>query len=292
MRLNMTGILKRNEGKFSGFDGTSLYYQDWLQPTPTKGIFIITHGQAEHSDCYNRLIKGIKHCGWSFYAWDMRGHGRSDGKRGYAGRFDYYVQDYEIFLNKILNSPETAGLPVILLAHSMGALVQLSFLTAKGTPSRVKAQVLSAPLLAIPFAVPPIKDLAAKLAFKVYPQLTLWNELNNTQLTRDQSVLAEYPKDPLRHDRISPGVYLGFQEAAQIVLEKAQNIKLPTLLQLAGSDSVTSTPVSEQYFTRLGSSIKKKIVYENALHEIYNDTIRSKTYQDIEEFVLPFSKTL
>jgi alpha-beta hydrolase superfamily lysophospholipase len=288
----MTGTLKRNEGKFSGFDGTSLYYQDWIQPNPAKGVFIITHGQAEHSDCYNRLIKGIKACGWSFYAWDMRGHGRSDGKRGYAGRFDHYVKDYELFLDKILSSPETAGLPVILLAHSMGALVQLSYLTSKGAPSRVKAQILSAPLLAIPFAVNPLKDMAAKLAFKVYPELTLWNELKNTQLTRDQSVLAEYPKDPLRHDRISPGVYLGFLETAQIVLEKAQNIKIPTLLQLAGSDPVVSTPTAEQYFTRLGSSIKKKIVYEHALHEIYNDTIRNATYQDITEFVQPFSKNI
>lgn len=281
---------KRSEGKFKGYDGIPLFYQDWLLTSQkSKGLLVITHGQGEHSDCYNRFIQGVSSLGWSMCAWDWRGHGRSEGKRGFALDFEEYVKDYQIFLDLVLNSKEYADLPIVLTSHSMGGLIQLTYLSrAKEISPRIKAQTLSAPLLAVPFEVNPIKDGAARLANRIYPKLTLWNELNTSQFTRDTSVLAEYPKDPLRHDRISPGVYLGFLRCAQEVMEHAAQIKLPSLLQLAGKDSVVSTPKAQDFFGLLGSSIKKLKIYPDSFHEIYNDLDRTDAFSDFIDFVRPF----
>lgn len=280
--------MKRTESHFKGFDGINLFFQEWLQEQPAKGLVIISHGQGEHSDSYQRLIEGVASSGWNFIAWDWRGHGKSQGKRGYAADFSDYVKDYSIFIDLILSMKEFENLPIILLGHSMGGLIQLNYLTThKLNENRIKAQILSSPLLGLTVKVPQIKDMAARLAHKIYPQITMHNELTESQFTRDPQVLASYPKDSLRHHKISPGVYIGFLRGIEEVFKSAGSINLPTLMQLSGNDTVVSTPASERFFEVLGSKIKKKYVYSDRQHESYNDLGREEVYQDFLDFLQP-----
>lgn len=286
--MKMKNPWKRNEGYFFGEDGTKLFYQEWSRPEP-KGLMIITHGHGEHSECYHRLIDGLYSSGWSFMAWDWRGHGRSDGKRGFAGHFSHYVSDFRQFLQLLSQQDEYKTRPWICLAHSMGGLIQTEAFLANQLNLPIKAQILSAPLMGLRLEVPILKDLAALAAFHVYPKLTLWNELNPDQFTRDLEVLKEFEADPLRHDRISPGVYLGFLQAFENIHQRAAEIKLPTLLQLAGHDTVVSNKDSEKFLEKLGSPLKKKLIYPQSFHEIYNDLDRESAIKDIAEFIKAFA---
>lgn len=284
----MVGTLnsfKQNEGRFEGHDGISLYFQEWVPTTPPKGLFLITHGHGEHSDSYARFINGLSNTGYAFIAWDWRGHGRSDGKRGYASHFTDYVKDFNIFLDRVLKMPEFKDLYIILSAHSMGGLIQISGLLERSPDPRIQAQILSAPLLGLTVDVPVMKDIAARVALQLYPKLTLWNELTNEQFTRDPGVLQEYPKDALRHDKVSPGVYLGFIQAISECQNRAALIKLPTLLLLGGKDSVVSTPAAERFFRHLGSQKKQLKIFPESLHEIYNDLDRNEAFEQIREFI-------
>ncbi len=271
---------KRSESEFKGYKNALLYLQKWETEQPS-GTFVITHGQAEHSDCYNRLIEGLKPLNWNFVAWDLRGHGRSEGKRGYASHFMNYVRDYEIFLSLIL--PEINHQPVILLGHSLGGLIQLRMLLEK--PSLpITAQVLSSPLLGIAVEIPVIKEKAAHLLNFIYPRITLNNEIRYEQLTRDQAIQKSYEHDPLRHDCISPSVFLGMQECMSYVMNHANKIKIPTFMQIAGKDTVVSRPKNEELFEKISSANKQIIIYKDAPHEIYNDIIRETAYADLMSF--------
>lgn len=280
---------KRQEGYFSGFENQKLFYQEWTRNNP-KGLLVITHGHGEHSECYHRLVDGLYDSGWDCVAWDWRGHGRSEGKRGYAGHFSHYVWDYRKFLELLLKQEAYKNLPWITLGHSMGGLLQAHELMDTKINLPVKAQILSSPLLGLRVEVPFVKDLAALAAFHVYPKLTLWNELKPEQFSRDPAVLEEYTKDPLRHDRMSPGVYIGFLQAFEFVHKHAPEMKLPTLMQLAGQDTVVSNIDSEKFFEALGSPLKTKNVYHDSLHEIYNDLDRESCFRDIMDFIRPFSR--
>lgn len=286
--MQMKNPWKRHEGYFKGYNTEKLFYQEWSQPQP-KGLIIITHGHGEHSESYHRLIDGLYGSGWNFIAWDWRGHGRSEGKRGYAGHFSHYVGDYQKFLELLSRQSAYRQLPWVTLGHSMGGLIQTNELLQNKMNLPIRAQILSAPLLGMRVEVPLLKDVAALAAFHVYPKLTLWNELYPHQFTRDTEVLKEYEKDPLRHDRMSPGVYIGFLQAFEFVHKHAGSLRLPTLLQLAGQDSVVSNTDSERFFEALGSPLKKKILYPESFHEIYNDLDREKSFQDIIDFIRPFS---
>lgn len=280
---------KRQEGYFSGYENHKLFYQEWTRSNP-KGLVVITHGHGEHSECYHRMVDGLYESGWDFVAWDWRGHGRSEGKRGYAGHFSHYVWDYQKFLELLTKQEAYQNIPWIALGHSMGGLIQTHELieTKKSLPFR--GQILSAPLFGVRVEVPLLKDLAALAAFHVYPKVTLWNELEQTQLSRDPAVLQEFSKDPLRHDRMSPGVYIGFLQAFEFVHRHAAKLTLPTLLQLGGQDTVVSNVDSEKFFENLGAPLKTKKIYHDSYHEIYNDLDRQNCFKDILEFLRPFSK--
>ncbi len=93
-------IYKRSESFFAGDGDVRLFFQSWEHPEAQKSM-IITHGQGEHSESYHRLIESLADQKCNFYAWDLRGHGRSDGRRGVVQEFDEYCRDFQIFLKMI-----------------------------------------------------------------------------------------------------------------------------------------------------------------------------------------------
>ena len=114
----------------------------------------------------------------------------------------------------------------------------------------------------------------------------MWNEIRNDQLTRDPDVIREYEQDVLRHDRISPGVFLGFQPAWNFVRSRAGEIRVPTLFQLPEQDPVVKTAVSLEVFGNLGSAEKELKVYgEGSRHELYNDIGRKAALSDLKTFL-------
>lgn len=277
-------MYRRHEGFLQGHDHTQLFFQVWENPEAT-GTIIIHPGQGEHSECYNRVVEAVKDHRWSVWCLDARGHGRSDGKRGYAANFEDYVRDYKIFLRKVLADSRVTGKPVVLLSHSMGGLIQLKTLIDE-PDVKVTAQVCSAPLLGLALPVPPWKSNAAQLMNRIYPKITMWNEIRNEQLTRDLDIIREFEHDVLRHDSISPGVFLGFQPAWEYVRQNAAQIKTPALFQLPEKDPVVSTEASLDVFAQLGTSAKELKVYgDGARHEMYNDIHRQTVFKDLNDYL-------
>jgi hypothetical protein len=213
----------------------------------------------------------------------LRGHGRSNGKRGYAANFNDFVYDMEIFLEEAFKTFKFKA-PVILLGHSMGGLIQTKFLITNPNKFQIKAQVLSSPLFGFSVAVPSIKDKAARILYATFPKVTLGNELSYDMLTRDASVIAEYEKDHLRHDVISSGIYLGMIDSFQMVFPRAHEITLPTFMQIAENDPVVSSLKAKEFFELISSANKRIVIYDDgARHENYNDIHRDKVFQDLEK---------
>ncbi len=281
-----TNLFNRSEIFFNGYDGTKLFLQKWIKPE-AKGTILITHGQAEHSDCYHRLIQAFENEAWNFIAWDMRGHGRSAGLRGYAKDIDDYVLDFQIFLELCKNLPEVKDHPVVVLGHSMGALVQECSLIDKKT-SGLTAQILSSPLFGFAIEVPVWKDTGSYFINQFLPQLTLGNEIKNSDLTRDPEVIREFEQDTYRHGKISAGVYIGMKREMLKVTSRAAEITLPTLLHIADDDPIVSSPVALQFFETILSEKKHLKIVEGGRHELYNDTARGEVFKTVIDFLKPY----
>ncbi|KHD89565.1 MAG: hypothetical protein OM95_03005 [Bdellovibrio sp. ArHS] len=276
-------MYKRSEGFFKGYQDINLFFQIWDNPN-ARGTVIINHGQGEHSESYHRLIKAFENDQWSFYGWDLRGHGRSEGRRGYVAQFDDYCKDYKIFLDMVLKEDKVKKGPVILFCHSMGALIELKTLL-RNPDLRCDGIVVSSPLLGVSVPVPTYKSKGAVLLNTLLPTITMGNELTNDMLTRDPDVIREFEQDALRHNRISPGAFLGFLESFEYVRPRANEIKKPALFVIAENDPVVSSLEAKKFYDKLGSQKKDIYIYPEAKHEVVNDIMRTTVFADIKKFL-------
>lgn len=253
-------------------------------PPKPRGAIILTHGLAEHSECYGSFAKLLGEDGWAIFAWDLRGHGRSSGKRGFATGLEEYVRDLFLFYSVVEEHTKDLKCPTFLFGHSMGGLITLRTMIEYG-PLKFSGVLLSSPALGIAVPVPKIKDQLARFSVQWFPKITLYNEIKFADLTRDEDLIKSYYSDPLRHDKISPGIYLSMVENFKVVFDQSDKITLPTLMQLAGRDRIVSTPAAQQFFERLNISKKELHIYPDSFHEIFNDLDRDSAFADIKYFL-------
>lgn len=280
-------MYQRSEKFFNGHDGTKLFMQKWLTPTSAKknnGTLLITHGIGEHSDSYHRLIKGLEHSGWNFAGWDLRGHGKSDGIRGYARDFEDLVMDYRIFLDQCFNDPDIKNKPIIVLGHSMGGLIQTCGLLIK-QDTVITGQILSSPGFGVSLQVPLWKDIGAGFLNNLLPQLAIPNGILPEQLTRDPDVIREYEQDSYRHTKMSAGIYLGMKRKFDEVRERAGEIHIPTFMCISNHDPVVSSEAALHFFDLIHSEQKKLKIVENGPHELFNDIVRTEVFKAIQDFL-------
>ena len=169
----------------------------------------------------------------------------------------------------------------------MGATIQLKTLI-DNSQFEIRAQVVCAPLLGLALAVPKIKETAASILDFIAPQMTLWNEIRNQQLTRDPLVIAEFQKDSLRHDRISSGVYLGFVQAFDYIKQRTEKITTPSLWQIPEVDEIASSAASKLIYKDLNQDRHQMITYKDRKHELYNDLGREEVFEDLRNFLKSF----
>src|SRR5712672_626229 len=114
-----------------------LYSETFLPAGAPKGIVVITHGYAEHCGRYHEVAHVIVNAGWAAFSYDVRGHGKSPGERGYIDRFAIYLDDLAA-MQDAARALATADAPLVLLGHSHGGLIALRAL-ADERPPRVAA---------------------------------------------------------------------------------------------------------------------------------------------------------
>jgi alpha-beta hydrolase superfamily lysophospholipase len=282
--LDNRTMIQRSEGYFRGYNDFELFYQTW-KGANSRGTLVVTHGLGEHSEAYTRLAEGVVPGDWDLYAWDLRGHGRSEGERGVIRAFSDYCEDLRAFADFV--KKQNPGKPLVLIGHSMGGLITTTAVIKFGDMG-AKSLCLSSPLFGIAVQVPPLKEKFGKFAANLLPNLTLHNELNFADLSHDPKMQEEYEKDILRHDRISTKLFVEILENMAFCLRSGERIKLPFLMQLAGADRIASSLTAQQFFEKVASQNKELKVYDNYFHEIFNELGRETVFSDLKAWLKQF----
>ena len=71
---------------------------------PMRGVVMIVHGIGEHSGEYGHVVERLVPAGFAVYGFDLRGHGRSPGRRAFIRSWDDYRQDVRAFLSLVARS--------------------------------------------------------------------------------------------------------------------------------------------------------------------------------------------
>lgn len=273
--------LRRSEGSFRSGGGISLLYRAWEVDNARAAIMIV-HGLGEHGGRYEGFAASMAGVGFSSYACDLRGHGRSEGRRGHVRSFGVYLQDLDRFRREV-EGFTPGGLPLFLLGHSMGGLIALRYL--EGYRTRLAGAIISAPWLATAMPVPRWKATAAAALARVLPALPLSNGLKPEHLSHDRRVAEDYRADPLVHDRITPRLFLEASAAMGLVLQHADRVTAPLLFLVPESDRIVDAQRSLQFARQLPTHLTTIRSYPGMYHEVLNEVDAQLVVRDIRHWI-------
>ncbi len=273
------GNMNYIEGTFTSFDGTSLYFREWSVKEPLANILII-HGLGEHSGRYLKLAEDFNKSGFSVFAFDLRGHGRSGGKRGHIMNFNEYLYDVDNFKQMLhKRSPK----PLFILGHSMGGLIAMNF-TIKNQ-AEIQGLITSSPLFRIRAKVPEWKKKLGVFLSSRIPSLSMSNGLNPYHLSHAPEVVKAYIKDPLVHRKVTARWFTEITKAMEETFRIAKRLNVPVLMLHGGEDLLTDPKGSEDIFELLTVRDKTLKIYNGFYHEIYNEVEREKPVADTIEWM-------
>ncbi|MDI6756252.1 MAG: lysophospholipase [Thermodesulfobacteriota bacterium] len=247
-------------------DGLTLAVRRWEPEREPKAVICLVHGLGEHSGRYHHWGVFLKRAGYALLAFDLRGHGRSQGQRGYAPKFRALLQDISLSLEE--GQKLYPGRPLFLYGHSMGGMLVLNYVLRHHP--KLAGVIVTSPLLRTAFAPPVWKVVIGRIMYYLWPTLSLANELDCQGISRDPEVVHAYQNDPLVHDRLTPRLGIDILRGGLWALEHANEFTLPLLLMHGDADSIVSAGASGEFALRAGNFCTLKI-WPGLYHELHNE---------------------
>jgi alpha-beta hydrolase superfamily lysophospholipase len=266
---------------FKAADGNKLFFQSWSPEGKPEMVIAMIHGLGEHSGRYQHWAKKFCEESFAFAAFDLRGHGKSEGKRGKIPSIEVALNDIGLFLAKV--NVIFPGIPAILYGHSLGGNLAVNYILSR--ENKLDALVLASPWLKLSFPVPKYKQLLSDLVGPLMPSLILPNGLDPQYLSRDQEVIVKYQSDPLVHDRTSAGFYLSGSRAGEKAISRAVDIKIPVLIMHGTADGLTSHEASKSCSENSGDNVTLKL-WDGFYHELHNEPEKDEVFSYITGWLL------
>lgn len=253
---------------------TEFYGQIWEAKT-TKAVVVLAHGMGEHSGRYQHVAKKLTDNDFSVVTFDHFGHGKTTGKRGHNPSFEAVLESVSKTIEKAKELFPRK--PIFLYGHSMGGNVVINYAIRK--KHTLKGIIATSPFLKLAFQPPKIKLVVGKLLQKIAPSITMGNELDANDISREKIEIAKYVNDLLVHDKISPNFSLTFIETGQWAIENANKLQTPMLLLHGTGDKIIDYKGSQEFAKNSKNTTLK--LYEGGYHELHNDLCKEEMLQDV-----------
>lgn len=237
----------------------------WDAPHP-RAVMLLQHGFGEYAERYvpeySALIPNLLKIGLSVYAFDLRGHGHSPGKRAVTD-VDTAVADHLAARREL----EAQPLPIFLMGHSLGGIVTATSVVRY--PGNVRGVILSSPALLVKANV--LTRLFARVVATIAPALPVKN-LPACGVSRRPDHLRSMAADPLLYRGGMPA-----KLAASVLFTSQRNWgrypcwNVPTLAVHGTADTLTEPEGSRQFITTISSDDKTLHLVKGGYHELLND---------------------
>jgi acylglycerol lipase len=259
------------------FDGTPL--KCLIRETGSHKWLIVTHGLGEHLGRHEFFLKLFSQ-NFNIAIYDLRGHGRSGGKKAWVEHFGDFAKDLDAVIQYF---KKNFGLKdYVLFGHSMGGLIVSDYMQNHVKEDLYPEKVfLSSPAVAAPGLMGPVFSNAPKFILESLtklPTLPVAKVLDLRKLSHDSRVYESYIKDEYTQLKIHTKLYLEVTKASRDVFSRPLRIKCPLFCAIGTEDALVHPGLMIKYFTEIEKNAQLN-VFEGGYHELHNE---------IEKFKKPY----
>ncbi len=258
---------------FQTFDGQNLFGRAWYPSERAQAVVGLIHGLGEHSGRYTHVAEWFGKERIALIAFDLRGHGRSEGKRGDAPSFESYMRDLDAFQQQI--EARFDNTPCFYYGHSMGGLLMLNYLIRR--QPKILGAISSAAGLHTPLTQQKLKLALVQTLSRWTPKLAIPSGLDANAISRDQNVVQRYRADPLVHGLVTLRMAQATIPAIDFVFQHADQIGVPLLILHGTADQLTFSSGSEELARKVPKG--KLILFEGLAHELHNEPEKETVFQ-------------
>jgi alpha-beta hydrolase superfamily lysophospholipase len=274
-------------GRFtSPVDGTTLATYAWDDVAEPRGVVQVAHGLAEHSARYDRLALALNEAGFRVFASDHRGHGRSitglPGDFGSPG-FDGLIADVAAFGAAI--AADQAGLPLFLVAHSMGSFAAQSVMLDH---SEQYAGVVLSGSTSLDVLAAGLAEAEGPVGLEAF-NASFEHRTGYEWLSRDEYEVDLYVADPLcgfdLPDETVPALFGSAGRLADPQELGRIRPDLPVLIVSGGADPLAGNgdlvELLGKRYRDAGLRDVTVSVHDGARHEVFNETNREEITAEV-----------
>lgn len=274
-------------GFITSVDQTQLFYRYWPARAAWNGrVVLVLHGIGYHSAPYKVIADTLNPHGTDVYGLDGRGHGLSQGRRGFVGTSIEVGADVECMIRFVRQQRPAAR--IFLLGDSMGASLALNYAKRNG---RELAGLI---LLALALNLDMSQYLSLE-SLSLMPYFALAHREPVISLvgrrleesTRDSEFVARRRVDPLAYKNVSFGYLLDVQRLVFGWRWKiAPRVHAPTLVIKGGKDRVVSHRECVAFDRFSASADKTFKIYPDVPHTTLWDPETPDILDEVGKWIL------
>ena len=250
----------------------ALFYRAWRPSAPAGKILVLFHRGHEHSGRWEDVVDALAPEGFTVFAWDARGNGRSEGPRDDAENFGCYARDAELFVRHL---SETEGVPmeqIAVVGHSVGAAIVAAWI--HDYAPRLRAAVLATPAfrirLYLPLAIPSLRMAQKLRIMKFVPSY-----VKARVLTHDPAQRVRHEQDSLiSHGISSQGPARSARHRHAADSGRRGDPRAHARARRRAPTGSSSAAAQMQFFERLGSPVKHLEMLPGYYHDVYHEQRR------------------
>jgi alpha-beta hydrolase superfamily lysophospholipase len=241
------------------------------------------HGLGEHARRYMWLAEFFRRKGISTLAIDLRGHGRSPGRRGHVGARADTLNEIDSLV--ALARERHGGLPMLVYGHSLGGNIVLHYRRAGRLSAVPAAYIATAPWLELRSKIPKPLLLFAKGASKLKPDLRV-RAMPGARRAPGRRAADEPEGDKLLHGYISFRTAVDAHEAARALLEgriedRFGGAARPAFI-LQGTEDNICVPGAARALAAAEGGLCSCIEFDGYCHELYSGSADESGFRAID----------
>jgi alpha-beta hydrolase superfamily lysophospholipase len=253
----------------------------WTVASP-KAQLLLQHGLGEYSERYveqySQIVTQLNDLDIDVFAFDLPGHGRSDGERG--------LIDLQVGVWLHLQAREllaSRNLPTVLYGHSLGGLITAGSINRNA--ANVAAAIIGSSALHLPSQG--WERMLSQALGKLLPNAPMPLPRPGLEaLSRDPEVVRKASVDPMFYQGKAKNlVAKSVIEVSDEIWGNTGNWKVPTLIMHGTADTSTDYKASVRLHEEIASVDKDLKIYEGAYHELLNDTIAEAATSDLLNWI-------